>query len=102
MAEYGSEDTDVKTPAITSANDCLRADLISNTEARRNVVEILLNAHCCAIGSITSDADCAEIEVRKSPLPPAIYCFREVDFPAHAKIQCEVRRCAPRILRVGE
>src|SRR5262245_40229885 len=100
MPERDAEDADVIRPSVAGAEYRFRGDLVSDSEAWREMLERGFHVSVHVNPILARDQNLARIQILEPALVFAVHRLREVNLPAQAIIDRQLGRNSPGVLRV--
>ena len=102
VSERHAEDADIVGSPVAGPDHGLRIQLVGESQARRQVGQVRFDVAIQADAVFAGDQDLARGQVLEASVVLAVHVLREVNLPAQAVIQGQLRGDAPGVLNVGE
>src|SRR5258708_39996959 len=102
MPEDRPKYSDIEATAVAGSNHGFRIHLISNPEARGESLPTFRDVESGVVGAVPGYPDLPSVEVGKPALSLAIDRLREIQFPAKAVVEGQLRSNAPAIFDISK
>src|SRR6185369_17373708 len=100
MTENRTENADVVATTITHAKNCLLRHLVSDTQARSKIVEVIFYIEIGANSAHPCNPYIAGVQIKQSAITCAVDILRINYVPSQSIVNCKFRGDAPSVLAI--